>query len=102
MTYQKVQRITIDLDSYVILKYNLNYLKIIKKITHYCKYAYKFEAEPSPSTNGEHIIVWCKKENCPICRMVWDDTHRFEYDQRRPEHTQNVLFTTYMTRNVKL
>ena len=102
MTYQKVQRITIDLDSYIMLKYGLDYSKIIKKITHYCKHVYKFEAETSPSMNGQHIIVWCKRENCPICRLVWDDTHRYEYDQRRPEHTQNVLFSSYETRNVRL
>lgn len=41
---------------------------------------------------GIHVTIGCKSTDCDMCRLVFDDTVRFEKDSHRPKYAQNVLF----------
>lgn len=45
------------------------------------------------NSKGFHAELICTKENCELCRMVYDDQIRFAKDSMRPKYAQNVLFT---------
>lgn len=75
---------TIDVDS--TDKKNLE--NIICKILK-CEYLLKMLYEPS-KRKGFHIRMFCNK-NCDMCRLLFDDSTRFYFDQFRPESLQNIL-----------
>lgn len=89
---------TIDLDQ--VDKYTL--YNIINKI----KYKGKKEncntrIYVKDTFKGYHIIIECKKE-CDLCRLVFDDDRRYYYDQYRPKHLRNVLWTNKYYKKVKI
>jgi hypothetical protein len=45
------------------------------------------------SFKGYHLRVFCRKDRCDLCRMVFDDQKRYAEDQKRPYCSRNVLFT---------
>jgi len=80
---------TIDLDGYTFK----NAQKIVAKINalECCR---KVTFKPSLH-KGYHVLIFCKKSDCDLCRFVFDDTKRYEHDIERPKRTQNVLFEEY-------
>lgn len=42
---------------------------------------------------GVHIKMLCEHK-CELCRLVFDDTYRYQFDGDRPIYSQNVLFDT--------
>jgi len=107
-----MQKITLDIDQYKIYRKTDHINKIVKKIAK-LSCSYKLETELSASTNGYHITITCNplerknnvdlpllkkasREKCDICRFVYDDTGRFNYDEMwRLPHEQNILFDAY-------
>lgn len=63
--------------------------RIAQKIVS-CPYLVEIEIKPSHS-KGVHIILNCFIECC-ICRLCYDDFHRFAFDCKRPEWARNILF----------
>ena len=63
--------------------------RVVEKIIR-CRNLKDFYIEPS-KFKGFHIILFCNKK-CDICRMCYDDSRRFAYDQNRPEYATNILF----------
>lgn len=49
---------------------------------------------------GYHLTLWCK-ENCDLCRFVFDDPERFSRDLKREVHTRDVLFNEKIYRPVR-
>lgn len=76
---------TLDIDTNDVNKIQHIVLKISQ-----CKNILRMKTEPS-FQKGFHIKLFCKN-NCEICRLVFDDTTRYFYDQFRKEESQNVLF----------
>jgi hypothetical protein len=89
-----MNRQTLDLDWYFLRRYDLTPEKIIKKIGYFCKdYIYCFECYQSFSLNGFHVVIWCGKEGCDACRLLFDDQRRFQNDlSLRFPFERNVLF----------
>jgi hypothetical protein len=89
-----MNRQTLDLDWYFLQKHNLTIEEIVKKICHHCKgKIYCFECYPSSGLNGYHMIIWCEKDQCDVCRLLFDDQKRFQNDlSLRFPHERNVLF----------
>ncbi len=89
----KINKIVIDTTNYQTIDLDLidkNTLKhIIEKIKKRkcCK-----QIQVRDTFKGYHIIISCKKD-CDECRMVFDDQKRYYYDQYRPKHLRNILWT---------
>jgi hypothetical protein len=101
----KMNRQTLDLDWYFLHTLKLNPKTIIEKICHHCrKYVFSFECYPSCSLNGYHIIIWCKKQGCDLCRLLFDDQKRLQNDlSLRQPYERNVLFNQkQLIRNHKI
>jgi len=67
-------------------KYPEGRRKKIKK----CKKLVQLSYRPS-SKKGFHFKLWCKIK-CDICRIVYDDFRRYDYDMNRPVWARNILF----------
>lgn len=76
---------TIDLDTNE--KETVN--RIIEKIIN-CNDLIEIEISDSLQ-KGKHLILWCIT-NCEKCRLVFDDSVRYAYDQYRIKSSQDVLF----------
>ena len=63
--------------------------RVFKKISK-CKNLKEFYVKPS-GFKGYHFILFCDKK-CDVCRLCYDDSRRFAYDQNRPPFAQNILF----------
>lgn len=63
--------------------------RMIKKIKK-CEKLIQLTYRPS-SKKGFHFILWCKTK-CDICRIVYDDFRRYDYDMNRPIWARNILF----------
>jgi len=89
-----MNRQTLDLDWYFLHSHNLVPEDIIERICHHCKEnIYCFECYFSSSLNGYHVVVWCKREGCDTCRLLFDDQRRFQNDlSLRFPYERNVLF----------
>lgn len=76
---------TIDLDT--------NNRETLERITNKmlnCNKVFHIHIKES-KCKGFHIILKCKVK-CSICRLVFDDSRRFYYDQYRPEFARDILF----------
>jgi hypothetical protein len=65
--------------------------RIVWKIFRYCKDLRCADISLSSSLNGYHVELFCNKV-CDLCRFVFDDPRRYQYDLYRPRHKRNVLF----------
>lgn len=63
--------------------------QMIKKIR-FCSKLIQVNYRPSDK-KGFHFVLWCKVE-CDICRIVYDDFRRYNYDMNRPFWARNILF----------
>lgn len=63
--------------------------RIIELITN-CQSCLGVQIKDSDS-KGYHIFVWCK-ENCELCRLVFDDSHRYMKDCDRIAECRNIMF----------
>jgi hypothetical protein len=45
------------------------------------------------SLKGDHVIIYCKKGGCSLCRLVFDSPKRYAEDLQRPEKCRNILFS---------
>ena len=43
-------------------------------------------------SKGYHVYIYCSKENCFLCRMVFDHDKRFFIDSLHPIQFQNTFF----------
>ena len=63
-----------------------------------CKDLVALRKELSPSRNGWHFILWCKKE-CNLCRISYDDPVRYQRDLTlRERHGGNFLASRKIVR----
>lgn len=76
---------TIDIDS--TDKDNL--IKILEKILG-CEHLLKIDGIEPSKRKGYHIKMFCGQD-CVMCRLLFDDSTRFAFDQFRPISLQNVL-----------
>lgn len=63
--------------------------RIIRLITN-CQSCIGVQIKDSCS-KGYHLFVYCK-ENCELCRLVFDDSKRYMLDYKRPKWRKNVMF----------
>ena len=56
-----------------------------------CPFCVNFKVKVSPSLNGYHVTMYCRKQ-CDLCRFVFDDPVRFARDCEREIETRNVLW----------
>lgn len=66
------------------------YLNRIVELISTCQSCLGVQVKDSCS-KGYHIFVWCK-EDCELCRLVFDDSKRYALDCKRPEWRKNVMF----------
>ena len=78
-------RITLDIDNS-----NKEYIKNIISKVKKCKNLI-FIRVTNSNSKGYHFLLYCKVE-CDICRIVFDDSKRFLYDNYRKKCFQNILF----------
>lgn len=76
---------TVDLD--LVDKHQL--YRIVEKIRR-CRSCWNVVGVED-SLKGYHVTFICLSGDC-VCRFVYDDPKRVDYDLRRPKHLQNVLF----------
>lgn len=77
---------TLDLDE--ISKEDLG--RILTKIyKNECCDGIKFKDSDS---KGYHVWIYCNKEDCFMCRMVFDHDKRFLIDSFQPIYMQNTFF----------
>lgn len=62
--------------------------RLIYKISS-CQFLYKLTFESS-KRKGFHFRLWCAKK-CDLCRLVFDDQIRYQYDLMRNFESRNVL-----------
>ena len=76
---------TIDVDNG-----NKKYLeRILQKIASK-KCCMKLQYRLSTSLSHYHIRIECSKE-CDLCKLVFDDSARYTYDQERPKRRRGIL-----------
>lgn len=79
---------TIDIDNG-----DKEYLKrILQKIASN-KCCLKLQYRLSTSMSHYHIRIECARK-CDLCRFVFDDSHRYFFDARRPERWRGLLHNT--------
>jgi len=86
--------IDIDLSPWLLLRFSSlgDLLSIVIGKIERCPDLLHYVWSYSPSTNGYHIQLYCRKE-CSMCRLVFDDQRRAEADfTNRQPHQRNVLF----------
>ena len=87
---------TIDIDNG-----NKEHLKrILQKIASK-KCCLKLQYRISTSWSHYHIRIECSKK-CDICRIVFDDSHRYRFDGKRPEKWKGLLWNTTIINNIIL
>ena len=81
---------TLDIDHYHPAYPHVNaVLQKIKRLDCCAALMYRI----SSSLNGYHIKIFCKKFNCDLCRLVFDDQTRYTTDLiNREWYERNVLF----------
>lgn len=85
---KKTYRTTLDIDTND--KEKIAFIE--NKIMFECPIDQLFGLYKKPSkSKGYHFILKCWVK-CDICRMVFDDSRRFDYDQYRPDFARNILF----------
>lgn len=87
---------TIDLDYEITKETGLTCTKdkvdnIVTKIKQ-CKFLLGIEKTPS-CKKGYHLRFYCSKP-CDKCRMVFDDSIRFNADATRKKEFTNIIFDT--------
>lgn len=65
-------------------------MRILNKICD-CEFLQKLTFDFSLQ-KGVHLKMFCDKEKCEICRLVFDDQRRMGFDCYRPIFSRNVMF----------
>lgn len=85
MINKRLFRTTLDIDTNnkEVIKHHIDKILLCPNLFHLHK--------KQSSCKGYHFILKCWID-CNLCRIVYDDFRRFDYDKFRPKFAQNILF----------